>query len=451
MAMTPSSLSLEELDDLNVWRLSCAVHYNVGVPLPHHLSEAVPAALKALVAASAIGDIVYVSDGTDAGRTSALKYLETQRLAKCTSHSALFDGSDAAADHEMDTGPRAKTTWTLTALGRERLQPSWVLENPRSLSEFAANPLSDMSEYELLAWMRKRGWSGQVFRGKRGRPRRAKSAAQIQGDARQAEEWRPAPYTVGNIKTWWVRPSDNVILREALSLAETHQQPVEPFRPKHWYLAILAGKDPSQARVRQIVTAGSLSFAFEIAGGEDTSMPQRPTKRQRRTRRSKAVMAALIDDMVPFDHGAESNAASASDDEADGDSRAEEFPATPVRQSAGSSDGSSRSGSSGCSSDSSSSSSSSRSSSLASAASDAGLATARGSAEGPPGSGRGRVAETTIWWHGFKITERYSREQVHIGWEATCCDGRHGVGNVPGARCKRTGQRGSACRRPYVV
>jgi hypothetical protein len=212
--------------------------------------------MRKLVDSGAIGQHSYelrTEEADFAAQTKALEFLVEHGIVE-----RVFENATSAG-------------WRFTAAGCKRIQLSLVLHSPCRALAVRDVDLREMTVYELMLTLEKRGWTGKVLQPRRRRLKR---------DAIEV----PQTYIASQASCeliWWVRSGDNAVHREyllALALAGQHGRAVEHLRSKRWYEALLAGKPEPKRRPRRT----EFQFGLEDKASRPRPLPRPPpAKRQR--------------------------------------------------------------------------------------------------------------------------------------------------------------------------
>ena len=251
--LMPSALSVDDFRTCRFWKCEPTLKYDFGLKAGVEFSDSMQGAILALVKAHRFHpqSVYQLPAGTNAERVQALETLEANGIA-------------------LQSKRDAWTDWQLTDMGKQRLQSSQVISEPKLALQRASadTKLEDRSTFQLLCNMHAGGWSVRLHEstGRRGRRPRKPTDDSVE------VEMPSVAYVVGGPKIWWLRAQSSSIEPEylrALLSAESHGRPVPHFAPAGQYSAIVAGETLEIcARKRTHAQA----FQFFDAGNEEARL-----------------------------------------------------------------------------------------------------------------------------------------------------------------------------------
>lgn len=225
--LTPSMMTVDDLDSLLAWDRPERVHYDLGIPEPEEeIRDAFQSVLSALVRAHAS------DDGSEDGTFTVAK--ESGIL---DSHRRALSYLEA---HGMVRGSNRHTDFAFTELAARSLQVRMRLQCPSKALRPRSSEATDTSTvFELMHFLQEDGWECRL------KP------------AGRRQEGPATPYLHSRVesqKIWWLRPGQSTVSSfylRALLAAPEHGREVPHFRGDRHYQALLEGRDPPQRRQRK--------------------------------------------------------------------------------------------------------------------------------------------------------------------------------------------------------
>lgn len=386
--LTAGALSVSDFLTLTCWADEHLHYAFSGVPLQCDQDDILQCLIPCLLPSGIGGASAFVrfdDEDPEGAKLQLLSVLQAQGLVSCT----------PSGNH---------TAWVITGAGRHKLVVSSLLGSPRKMLKPRENSShADASIFELLVMLLRSGWSCCTW------------DADARLSLRKKGMRRPADYTLGGDRVWWLKPSQRTLsgfyLRALLSAAGGSGRCIPHMSSDDVYKAILENKAIPSKRARQ--------------GGFDIHDAGVMLHEQKRRRQEPGAQLRRRPDRTTRGSGSSSDFA-----------REESSKAC--------SSGSDSSGSS----DTSSTESSSDSVVAPSPAGDVVRDDAGGaSSSAPPVPAMivpsmermqerlrpGVLLEATQFWRGFKMTEIKQMGNV-VGWEATCYIAEHRSGPA----CRKT-------------